>query len=91
MEFEWDIGNSSKSLKKHRVTDQEAEEAFFDQYKVQFTDAIHSQSEERFILIGRSNSKKILYIAYTIRKNKVRIISARILNKKEQYLYEKGT
>ena len=91
MEFEWDGGNSNKSFKKHRVSDQEAEEAFFDQKKVHHTDAIHSQSEQRYILIGTSKSKKILYIAYTIRKNKIRIISARMLNKKEKYLYEKST
>lgn len=90
MEFEWDEGNIDKSLRKHNISDQEAEEAFFDHKKVQHSDPIHSKSERRFILIGRSKSKKILFISYTTRKNKIRIISARTLNKKEEYLYEKN-
>lgn len=91
MEFEWDKGNFDKSLKKHNVSDREAEEAFFDHKKVQHSDPIHSQSEQRFILIGKSKSKKLLFISYTARKNKIRVISARRLNKKEIYLYEKST
>lgn len=90
MEFEWDKGNVGKNLKKHHVSDQEAEQAFFDQDKVQHSDSIHSQSEKRFILIGKSKNQKILYIAYTARKKKIRIISARPLNQKEKCLYEKS-
>lgn len=91
MEFEWDKGNSSKNLKKHDVSDQEAEEAFFDRDKVQHPDPIHSQSEKRFFLIGKTKNHKLLYIAYTKRDNKIRIISARPLNQKEKYLYEKSS
>lgn len=90
MEFEWDKGNSSKNLKKHNVSDQEAEEAFFDRDKVQRPDPIHSQLEKRFFLIGKTKNHKLLYIAYTKRDKKIRIISARSLNQKEKYLYEKS-
>lgn len=90
MEFEWDKGNIDKSLRRHNISDREIEDAFFDPNKVQHSDLDHSQSEPRLIIIGKSKSKNLLFISYTTRKNKIRIISARLLNKKEKYLYEKN-
>lgn len=89
-EFEWDKGNINKN-KKHGVEDFESEEVFFDENKVILKDILHSQKEERFILLGRTKKGRILYIVFTERKKKVRIISARSVNKKEVYLYEKAT
>lgn len=90
-EFEWDKGNAGKNWEKHRVSDEECEEVFFDSYKKVLKDALHSADEERYILIGQTKSNRLLFIAFTLRKNKVRIVSARDLNKKEKYLYEKRT
>lgn len=90
IEFEWDKGNIGKN-KKHKVEDKEAEEVFFDQSKVIFKDILHSNKEVRFILLGQTKKKRLLYIVYTQRKNKIRIISARNINKKEVSLYEKAT
>ncbi len=87
-EFEWDKGNIGKN-KKHDVEDKEAEESFFDEYKVIYKDAIHSKKEKRYMLLGKTKRKRLLYIVFTQRKNKIRIISARNINKKEVYLYEK--
>lgn len=87
IEFEWDKGNQGKNL-KHRVTDADCEEVFFDHRKKIAKDIIHSGSEERFILIGKTKYDRLLFIVFTVRKHKVRIISARNLNKKEKYLYE---
>lgn len=90
-EFEWDKGNIEKN-KKHSVEDKEAEEAFFDEGKVIFKDKIHSTGvEERFILLGKTKKNRILYIVFTERKEKFRIISARSINKKEVHLYEETT
>ena len=86
--FEWDSGNQSKSLKKHEITNQEAEETFF-AYKLVIPDQRHSQTEPRFGLYGRTNSGKILFIAFTVRHRRVRIISARPADKKERRIYEK--
>lgn len=89
-EFEWDKGNSGKSEKKHGVCDKEAEKSFFDEGKIIYKDVFHSVKEERFILLGRTHNKRILYVVFTYRKKKIRIISARTINKKEVSLYEKG-
>lgn len=86
--FEWDGGNSGKSFKKHKVTDEECEEIFFDSEKRIARDVLHSGTEDRYLLIGETRSKRLLLVVFTSRKNKVRVISARDLNKKERHLYE---
>ena len=90
LEFESDQGNIGKN-KKHGVEDSESEEVFFDGNKVILRDALHSQGEERFILIGKTKKARLLFIAFTRRHKKIRIISARDVNKKETPLYEKAT
>lgn len=87
VQFEWDKGNIRKN-KKHGVEDKEAEEVFLDGRKKTFKDKLHSVGEERLRVIGKTKKGKLLFIAFTIRKGKIRIISARIVNKKEVYLYE---
>lgn len=88
-EFEWDKGNIGKN-KRHRVEDKECEEVFFDDNKVVYKDYLHSQTEERFVILGKTRKGRLLYIVYTMRRNKIRIISARDINKKEVRIYEKA-
>jgi len=87
-EFEWDKGNIEKP-KKHGLTLEEVEEAFFDNNKIIFRDWKHSIIEQRVTLLGKTKREKLLNIIYTIRKNKIRVITARTVNKKEVLLYEK--
>ena len=86
--FDWDKGNTGKN-KKHNVDDKEAEEAFFDENSKMFKDKVHSTDEERLRIIGKTEKGRLLFIVFTKRKNKIRIISARDINRKEMYLYEK--
>jgi len=51
---------------------------------------LHSQVEERFIILGKTRKDRLLYVVLTKRANKIRIISARDINKKERYIYEKA-
>lgn len=90
LEFEWDKGNIGKN-KKHNVEDKEAEEVFLDEGKVIFKDKLHSQTEERFIVIGKTKKDRLLYAYFTKRRKKIRIISARDINRKEATIYEKTT
>lgn len=91
LEFEWDQWNKGKNFLKHRVTDEECEEVFFDPEKKILKDVFHSQEEDRYILIGQTKKARLLFVAFTIRKNKTRVISARGLNRRERYLYEGKT
>lgn len=88
-EFEWDSGNLDKSYKKHGITPKEAEESFLDEHLLLLNDSKHSKSEKRFIALGRTTEDKLLFAAFTIRNNKIRIISVRLANKKERREYEK--
>jgi uncharacterized protein len=89
-EFDWDQGNTVKNLTKHGIKCKEAEEAFLDENNLLSDDISHSSVEKRYHLIGKTLSKLILYITFTQRQNKIRIISARIADKKERSLYEEN-
>lgn len=87
--FEWDKANIDKSYKKHGITPNQAEEIFLDEDLKIIRDIKHSQKEARFIALGQNFEKKLLFIVFTLRKDKIRIISARPMNKKERRIYEK--
>lgn len=86
--FEWDKGNIDKSYEKHGITPNEAEEVFLDEEILLLEDAIHSEEEDRFTAIGRTMKGDVLFLSFTLRKKRIRIISARKANKKERRLYE---
>ena len=90
LEFDWDKGNIGKN-KKHHVEDYESEEVFFDEGKVILKDVLHSQNEERFIILGMTKRERLLFVAFCKRSSRLRIISARDAHKKERKLYEKTT
>lgn len=86
--FEWDDANT-KHIARHNVTPNEAEEVFLDIKNVLNEDVEHSIAEDRFIIIGKTKKGRLLYQVFTRRGNKIRVISARDINKKEVELYEK--
>lgn len=88
IKFEWDKGNIDKNWEKHTVDYKEAEEVFFNKPKL-LNDKVHSQSEERYVALGETNKTRTLFISYTIRNRKIRVISARDMNRKERGYYEK--
>lgn len=89
--FQWDKGNVEKNFQKHNVMPEEAEQIFFDTNKRQYRDVAHSTDQEkRYLLIGKTKNNRLLFIAYTIRGNAIRVISARNLNRREKALYEKA-
>ena len=89
--FEWDQGNIDKSYQKHGITTKDTEEVFLDKGIQIKRDFKHHETEERFIAIGKNLESKILFIIFTIRYSKIRIISARTANKKERRMYEEKT
>lgn len=88
IEFEWDQGNINKNL-KHGVTDKESEEPFFNKPLKIFKDTKHSKVENRFVAYGITNSKRKLAIVFTLRDQKIRVVSSRDQNKKERQTYGK--
>ena len=89
-EFDWDEGNIDKNELKHGVTCLECEQIFFNKPLLFLKDTIHSISEERYYAYGKTDSGRFLTIVFTIRKDKIRVISARDMSKKERNYYEKS-
>ncbi len=87
-EFEWDEGNAEKNWVKHRVTWYECEQIFFHQPLVVAEDVGHSQVEVRFYALGKTDQERRLFVVFTLRKDRIRVISARGMNRKEQEAYK---
>lgn len=86
--FEWDAGNL-EHIQKHNVNYRECEEAFFNKPLVINEDEAHSQGEKRFRVYGKTNRGRLIFMIFTIRNNKVRVISCRDQNKKERKEFQK--
>jgi uncharacterized DUF497 family protein len=86
--FEWDAANSDKIYLKHGISTKEAEEVFLSEGSLVIPDLCHSQNEERFILVGQTLLSIYLFVVFTIRRDKIRIISARKTHKNEIKKYE---
>ena len=85
--FQWDAGNTDKNWINHKVTIIECEQIFFNQPLLITDDVKHSRTEKRYYVLGKTDMDRKLFIAFTIRKNLIRIISARDMNKKEKKNY----
>ncbi len=88
--FQWDRYNIQKNLEKHNVSPMENEQAFFNRPLIVVQDVQHSQDEERFYALGKTDQGRRLFVAFTIRKKLIRVISSRDMNKKERKIYERG-
>lgn len=87
--FDWDEGNIEKNWQKHKVHFKEAEEIFLNKPVIIIEDPKHSDIEQRFVAYGQTNLNRKLTVFFTIRRNKVRVVSARDQSRKERRLYEK--
>lgn len=88
--FGWDDGNIDKNWEKHEVMFWESEEIFSNEPILIQSDDKHSNPAEiRYYALGRTNQKRPLFISFTIRKNRIRIISARPMSRKEKNIYQK--
>ena len=90
--FDWDEGNTRKN-EKHGVSMAEAEQVFFNAPLLVLDDSSHSSEEPRFHALGRSDDTRLLHITFTVRHKgeKIRVISARDMHRKERVIYEKAT
>ena len=87
--FEWDHGNKTKSVSKHGILTQEAEEVFKSRLAVPLGVQTHPPSDEqRLGIIGPTSSGRLLEVAFVLREGRVRIISARPAHRKERKQYE---
>jgi hypothetical protein len=90
--FSWDDRKNRANQNKHKVSFEEAQTVFFDENAIEYYDPDHSESEDRFLMLGLSHKIRVLVVSYTLRKDgsEIRIISARKAIKKEQKAYSGG-
>ena len=86
--FDWDESNINKNKEKHKVEYRECEEIFSNKPLVFIEDKQHSQSENRWGALGKTNRGRQLAVYFTIRRDKIRIISARDQGKKDKLAYK---
>ncbi len=85
--FDWDKGNIEKNWERHKVSFIECEEVFFNEPLIVQENEVHSRTENRYYALGRTNDERLLFIVFTIRRNKIRVISARDMSKRERRVY----
>jgi uncharacterized protein len=90
MKFEWDPKKAGKNLKKHGVTFEEAATVFGDPLAVTFHDPDHSFEEERQLTFGQTLQRRLIVVSHTGRGERTRIINARLMDRNERVIYEKG-
>lgn len=88
--FEWDPNKARLNLNTHGISFDEASTAFRDPLSRTIDDPLHSDDEERFVLIGQSIKGHLLVIVHTETSDRIRIISARLTTRKERFRYEEN-
>ncbi len=86
MRFQFDPSKAADNLRKHGVSFADAEGVLYDLLALHRLDA--DEDEERFVAVGLSNAGQILVVAYTLRGEDIRLISARRATPKERRDYE---
>jgi uncharacterized DUF497 family protein len=87
--FEWDSRKDRANRKKHGVSFSEAMTIFGDRTELMIADPEHSDDEERLISIGLSHKNRLLIVVYTEQGDRIRLISARRVTRREKTQYEK--
>ena len=89
--FEWDESKNKANLQKHGISFEEAESVFYDQYALLIADPDHSDTEDRFLLMGLSAKLRLLLVChcFEVDDGLIRIISCRKASKQEMSLYRR--
>jgi len=85
--FQWDAGNSEKNWQRHKVSQLECEQAFFNQPLLVATAVKHSGDEQRLFALGRTDTSRELAVVFTLRGGRIRVISARPMSRSERRQY----
>ena len=90
--FDWDDNKNRINLEKHGISFEEASTVFFDDRALLFDDPEHSIDEDRFLLLGMSETAKVCIVCHCYRESDtvIRIISARQATRKEEQRYVRG-
>lgn len=87
--FEWDPHKDRINQKKHGVSFREGSTVFGDPLSIVIPDPDHAE-EDRWVIIGMSEPRRLLVVVHTIRRMHTRLISARFATRHERRQYEEN-
>jgi len=89
IEFTWDPAKAHRNLHAHSVSFEEARTVFWDEDGILIPDPEHSESEERFLLLGMSSQAHLLVVVHCYRESDtvIRLIFARKATRREEITY----
>ena len=91
MVYEWNAAKAKANIQKHGVSFDEAATVFLDPLAFTFADPDHSGGEAREITIGYTTRHRVVFVSHCHRGDRIRIISARNVTRRERRQYEEGT
>ena len=91
LEFQWNNRKAKENMQKHNVSFREASTVFADFFSLTIPDPLHSDKEERLVIIGHSDKQRLLVVVHTERNDVIRIISARKATRYERKIYESSS
>ena len=83
--IEWDDAKNDMNILKHGISFELASRVFYDEYRIEYYDNVHSTDEDRYIVLGVVGD--VLFVVYTERGEAIRLISARPATKAERDIY----
>jgi uncharacterized DUF497 family protein len=87
--FDWDEANAIKNWERHHVTPEEAEDVFFHLPLIVRSEVRHSSKEKRYYALGETSRGRPLFVVFTIRGRKIRVVSVRDMNRNEKETYKR--
>lgn len=89
--FQWNKKKARQNLRNHQVSFEEASTVFGDMLSRTIDDPLHSEEEDRYVIVGQSARGRLLVVVHTIHGDNIRIISARIATRRERKEYEESS
>ena len=89
LRFGRDEDNAYRNWETHNVTPEEAEAIFFREPLVVRSDVRHSRREKRHYALGHTDAGRRLFVSFTVRRQLIRVISARDMNRRESKLFDR--
>jgi len=88
LRFEWNPRKAKANRAKHGVSFEEAVTVFADPIGRITDDPRHSETEERYVLLGQSARRRLVAVMFTERGQAIRLFSARKATRRERREYE---
>jgi uncharacterized DUF497 family protein len=86
--FDWDGWNADKIWEKHRVSQAECEQLFFNEPLIVGADVAHSKQEKRYYALGATGKDREMFVVFTLRGVLIRVVTARDMSRRERRIYE---